>query len=50
MAYIHLRLNFQMAATRFIDVSEEEINIMKENANPRNTKHATKIGVTLFKG
>jgi len=38
-----------MAASRFVDVSEEEINIMRENAIPRNTKHATKFGVTLFK-
>jgi hypothetical protein len=41
---------FKMAASRFVDVSEEEINIMKENAIPRNTKHATTFGVTLFKG
>ena len=39
-----------MAASRFVDVSEEEINLMKENAIPRNTKHATKFGMTLFKG
>ncbi|XP_074629229.1 uncharacterized protein LOC141886847 [Acropora palmata] len=38
-----------MAASRFVDVSEEEINLMKENAIPRNTKHATKFGMTLFK-
>ena len=43
-------LIFKMAASRFFDVSEEEINIMKENAIPRNTKHGTKFGVTLFKG
>ena len=36
---------FKMAASRFVDVSEEEINLMKEN-----TKHATKFGMTLFKG
>ena len=40
----------KMAASRFVDVSEEEINLMKENAIPRNTKHATKFGMTLFKG
>ena len=34
---------FKMAASRFVDVSEEEINLMKENAIPRNTKHATKV-------
>ena len=32
------------------NVSEEEINLMKENAIPKNTKHATKFGITLFKG
>ena len=41
---------FKVAASRFVDVSEEEINLMKENAIPRNTKHATKFGMTLFKG
>ena len=39
-----------MAALRLVDAPEEEINIMKENAIPRNTKHATKFEVTLFKG
>ena len=38
------------AASRFVDVAEEEINLMKENDIPRNTKHATKFGMTLFKG
>ncbi|PFX23571.1 hypothetical protein AWC38_SpisGene11862 [Stylophora pistillata] len=38
-----------MAASRFVDVSDEEINLMKENAIPRNTKHVTKFGMTLFK-
>ena len=36
--------------SRFVNVSEEEINLMKENAIPRNTKHATKFRMTLFKG
>ena len=45
------RTNFQnIAASRFVNVSEEEINLMKENAIPRNTKHATKFGMTFFKG
>ena len=39
----------KMAASRFVDVSEEEINLMKENAIPRKTKHATRFGMTLFK-
>ena len=41
---------FKIAASRFANVSEEEINLMKENAIPRNTKHVTKFGMTLFKG
>ena len=41
---------FKMAASRFVDVSEDEIYLMKENAIPKNTKHATKFGMTLFKG
>ena len=41
---------FKIAASRFVEVSEEEINFMKENAIPRNTKHATKFGMTLFNG
>ena len=41
---------FKIAASRFVNVSEEEINLMKENAIPRNTKHATKFRMTLFKG
>ena len=51
--YNHLRRAqfFNMAASRlrFVYVSEKEINFMKENAIPRNTKHATKLGMTLFK-
>ena len=41
---------FKIAASRFVNVSEEEINLMKENATLRSTKHATKFGMTLFKG
>ena len=41
---------FLTAALRFVDVPEEEVNLMKESAIPRNTKHATKFGMTLFKG
>ena len=54
--YNHLRRGdysgqiFKIAASRFVNVSEEEINLMKENAIPKNTKHATKFGMTLFKG
>ena len=41
---------FKIAAQRFVNVDGEEINLMKENAIPRNTKHATKFGMTIFKG
>ena len=41
---------FKIAARRFVDVSEDEINLMKENAITRNTKHATKFEMTRFKG
>ena len=41
---------FKIAVSRFVNVSEEEINLMKENAILRNTKRATKFGMTLFKG
>ena len=41
---------FKIATSQFVNVSEEEINLMKENAIPRNTKHTTKFGMTLFKG
>ena len=40
----------KITVSRFVNVSEEEINLMKENAIPRNTKHATKFGMTLFRG
>ena len=41
---------FKIAASSFVNVSEEEINLMKENAISRNTKHATKYGMTPFEG
>ena len=47
---IAARQNFKMAASRFVNVSEDKINLMKENAVPRNIKHATKFGMTLLKG
>ena len=43
-------LIFKMAAQRFVDVSEEEVNRMEENAIPEGTKDAAKSGVTLFEG
>ena len=41
---------FKITASRFVNVSEEEINLMKENAIPRDTKHATKFEMTHLKG
>ena len=41
---------FKIAASRFVNVTEEEINLMKENAIPRNTNHATKFVMTLYSG
>lgn len=43
---------FEIAASSFASVSEEvHYNLMKENTIPRKTNvHATKFGVTLFKG
>ena len=37
-------------ASRFVSVSEEEILSMDEEAVPKNTKMATKFGVTVFNG
>jgi len=41
--YNHLRGSEYSGRTNFL-------NLMKESAIPRNTKHATKFGMTLFKG
>ena len=41
---------FKITVSRFVNVSEKEINLMKENAIPRNTKHATKVEMTHFNG
>jgi len=37
-------------ASRFPSVSEEEILSMNEEAVPKNTKMATKFGLTVFNG
>ena len=37
-------------ASRFASVSEMEILSMNEEAVPKNTKMATKFGVTVFNG
>ena len=36
-------------ATRFVDVSESEIDQFKENAVTKKTKDVTKFGARLFK-
>ena len=51
--WLQLSQNFFFSegnARNSVNVSEEEINLMKENAIRRNTNHATKFGMTLFKG
>ena len=37
-------------ASRFASISEKEIHSMNEDAVPKNTKMATKFGVTVFNG
>ena len=37
-------------ASRFASISEKEILSMNEDAVPKNTKMATKFGVTVFNG
>jgi len=37
-------------ASRFVSVSEEELLSVNEGAVPKNTKMATKFGVTVFNG
>ena len=39
-----------MAPSRFVEVTDEEINNFKENAIPKSTKEATKFGLKLFQG
>ena len=39
-----------MAASRFAQVSDEELSEMKINAVPKSTQNSTKYGVKLFKG
>ena len=52
--YNHLRRGDYSGRTNFqnsglaLCLSEEEINLINENAIPRNTKHATKFGMTFF--
>ena len=41
-------LIFKMAAKRFVDVSEEEVNAMKENAITKGTKDAAQTRADTF--
>jgi hypothetical protein len=36
--------------SRFVEISVEEIDQIKDSAIPQNTKLATKYGIKLFKG
>lgn len=45
---ITVALNLQMAAFRFVNVSEEAINAMTVNSISESTKDATKFGGPLF--
>ena len=42
-------LNFKMAALRFLNVTEEMINIIRKIKFPRTKKNTTNFGVILFK-
>ena len=42
--------NFKNGRLVIVDVSEEEVNWMKENAIPKGTKDPAKYGVTFFEG
>ena len=48
--YSREALTFKMAAQRFVDVSDEEVNTIKENAIRKGTKDATNSEVILFEG
>ena len=45
---ITVALNLQMAALRFVNVSEEAINAMTVNSISQSTKDATEFGGPLF--
>ena len=48
--YNHLRRGDYSGRTNFQNSRLPFCQCMKENAIPRNTKHGTKFGMTLFKG
>ena len=39
-----------MATSRFVQITDKEINEIKINSIPKNTKDATKLRVKLFEG
>ena len=43
-------LILKMAAKRFVDVTEKEVDRMKENVIPKGLKNPAQSGVTLFEG
>jgi len=47
--YCSRRTIFQNGHLSFVDVSEEEVNFIKENPILRNTKHATKFKMNCAK-
>ena len=42
-------INFKIAASRFVNVTQGVINEIKENIVLKSTKDTSKFGVTLFK-
>ena len=39
-----------MATSRFVQITDKEINEIKINSIPKNTKEATKFEIKLFQG
>ena len=42
-------LNFNMNASRFVNVTEEVVNLLLDNSITKRTKDAIKFGITLLK-
>ena len=40
-------LDFKMATARFVDVTQEVINVIEENTTLKSTKDYSKFGVTI---
>ena len=49
MAIIPWALNYKMAASRLVMITEKVRNAIAENSSPKSKKNAIKFGVTLFK-